>query len=174
MLHGPSAIRVRREPIARTPRCGIRDEAGRVRPRAVMRAGAAPTRRHIASTAWATPVPRPHVLSISSQLYVRRATLHARAAGPAGPSAWGNAVDRGGSVTAARGERQTSRAVRRVLFRRVLAVPPATAIHLGPALPPASSGLPADSGGQPSIVRAEPPLLARRRLLLTLLRVGFT
>ncbi len=53
--------------------------------------------------------------------------------------------------------RQTSRAIRRVLFRRVLAVPPATAIHLGPVLPPASSGLPADSGGPPSIVRAEAP-----------------
>ncbi|EFF90746.1 hypothetical protein SSTG_01064 [Streptomyces sp. e14] len=37
----------------------------------------------------------------------------------------------------------------------VLAGPPVTAIHLGPALPPASCGLPADSGGQPSNVRAE-------------------
>lgn len=53
---------------------------------------------------------------------------------------------------------------------RDLAVVGATAIHLGPALPPASCGLPADSGGQPSIVRAGAP----RCSLLTLLRVGFT
>ena len=53
---------------------------------------------------------------------------------------------------------------------RDLAVVGVTAIHLGPVLPPASCGLPADSGGQPSIVRAETP----RCLLLTLLRVGFT
>ncbi len=66
--------------------------------------------------------------------------------------------------------RQTSRAVRRVLFRGVLAGPPVTAIHLGPALPPASCGLPADSGGQPSNVRAGTP----EGSLLTLLRVGFT
>ncbi|GGT26628.1 hypothetical protein GCM10014713_19730 [Streptomyces purpureus] len=39
---------------------------------------------------------------------------------------------------------------------RDLAVVEATAIHLGPVLPPASCGLPADSGGQPSIVRAGP------------------
>lgn len=40
---------------------------------------------------------------------------------------------------------------------RDLAVVGETAIHLGPALPPVSCGLPADSGGQPSNVRAEPP-----------------
>ncbi len=39
---------------------------------------------------------------------------------------------------------------------RVLAAPVVTAIHLGPALPPASCGLPADSGGLPSDVRAGP------------------
>src|SRR5690606_16535918 len=71
---------------------------------------------------------------------------------------------------AAKTERQTSRAVRRVLFPGVLADPGATAIHLGPVLPPASCGLPADSGGQPSSVRAEAPGC----FLLTLLRVGFT
>ncbi|GGS17096.1 hypothetical protein GCM10010269_65330 [Streptomyces humidus] len=38
---------------------------------------------------------------------------------------------------------------------RSLARASVTAIHLGPALPPASCGLPADSGGQPSDVRAE-------------------
>lgn len=38
---------------------------------------------------------------------------------------------------------------------RSLARASVTAIHLGPALPPASCGLPADSGGQPSNVRAE-------------------
>ena len=41
--------------------------------------------------------------------------------------------------------------------REDLTIPPATAIHLGPVLPPASCGLPADSGGQPSNVRAESP-----------------
>ena len=46
-----------------------------------------------------------------------------------------------------------------------------TAIHLGPALPPASCGLPADSGEQPSNVRAGPP---DGGPFLTLLRVGFT
>lgn len=54
---------------------------------------------------------------------------------------------------------------------RDLAVVGETAIHLGPALPSASCGLPADLGGQPSNVRAERLL---QRLLLTLLRVGFT
>ncbi len=53
-----------------------------------------------------------------------------------------------------RRQRQTSRAVRRVLFPGSLAGAGATAIHLGPVLPPASCGLPADSGGQPSNVRA--------------------
>ena len=53
---------------------------------------------------------------------------------------------------------------------RVLADVAVTAIHLGPALPPASCGLPADSGEQPSNVRAGAP----RCSLLTLLRVGFT
>lgn len=55
---------------------------------------------------------------------------------------------------------------------RDLAVVGVTAIHLGPALPPVSCGLPADSGEQPSNVRAEPPVA--KRPLLTLLRVGFT
>ena len=53
---------------------------------------------------------------------------------------------------------------------RDLAVVGATAIHLRPALPPASCGLPADSGEQPSNIRAGTP----RCPLLTLLRVGFT
>lgn len=68
-------------------------------------------------------------------------------------------------------ERQTSRAVRRVLSPNRLAAAGETAIHLGPALPPVSCGLPGDSGGQPSNVPAGPPL---QRPLLTLLRVGFT
>jgi hypothetical protein len=53
-------------------------------------------------------------------------------------------------------KRQTSRAVRRVLSPGRLAAAGETAIHLGPTLPPASCGLPADSGGQPSNVRAGP------------------
>ncbi len=52
--------------------------------------------------------------------------------------------------------RRTSRPVRRVLSPRRLAAPGEAAIHLGPALPPASCGPPADSGGQPSNVRAGP------------------
>ncbi|CAM5727069.1 hypothetical protein SALBM311S_03821 [Streptomyces alboniger] len=44
-------------------------------------------------------------------------------------------------------ERQTSRAVRRILSPGRLAAAGETAIHLGPALPLASCGLPADSGG---------------------------
>ena len=76
-----------------------------------------------------------------------------------------------GSLTWSGAQGQTSRAVRRVLSPGRLAAAGETAIHLGPALPPASCGLPADSGGQPSNVRAEH---VSRRLLLTLLRVGFT
>lgn len=56
--------------------------------------------------------------------------------------------------TAGRG-RRTSRPVRRVLSPPVLAGRGETAIHLGLSLPAASCGLPADSGGQPSVVRAE-------------------
>ena len=52
-------------------------------------------------------------------------------------------------------KRQTSRAVRRVLSPGCLAAAGETAIHLGPVLPPASCGLPRDSGGQPSNVPAE-------------------
>ncbi len=52
--------------------------------------------------------------------------------------------------------RQTSRAVRRVLSPGRLAAAGETAIHLGPALLPASCGLPANSGGPPSDVRAGP------------------
>lgn len=52
--------------------------------------------------------------------------------------------------------RQTSRAVRRVLSPGRLAAAGETAIHLGPALLPVSCGLPANSGGQPSNVRAGP------------------
>src|SRR5215472_1949603 len=48
------------------------------------------------------------------------------------------------------------------------------AIHLGLSLPAASCGLPASSGGPPSIARAGAVPLSRRRALLTLLRVGFT
>ena len=73
-------------------------------------------------------------------------------------------------LTCGNKERQTSRAVRRVLFPGSLAGAGATAIHLGPALPPASCGLPGGSGGQPSNAPAGAP----RRSLLTLLRVGFT
>jgi hypothetical protein len=47
------------------------------------------------------------------------------------------------------------------------------AIHLGLPLPAASSGLPASSGGPPSIARAGAAPV-RRCSLLTLLRVGFT
>lgn len=53
-------------------------------------------------------------------------------------------------------ERQTSRPVRRVLSPGRLAAAGETAIHLGPALLPVSCGLPANSGGQPSSVRAGP------------------
>ncbi len=66
-------------------------------------------------------------------------------------------------------ERQTSQAVRRILSPGRLAAAGETAIHLGPTLPLASCGLPADSGGQPSNVRAE----RLTALLLTLLQVGF-
>lgn len=66
--------------------------------------------------------------------------------------------------------RRTSRPIRRVLSPKGLAARRETAIHLGLSLPAASCGLPADSGGQPSNVRAETPGC----LLLTLLRVGFT
>lgn len=52
--------------------------------------------------------------------------------------------------------RQTSRPVRRVLSPGRLAAAGETAIHLGPALLSASCGLPANSGGQPSNVRAGP------------------
>jgi hypothetical protein len=51
--------------------------------------------------------------------------------------------------------RQTSRAVRRILSPGGLAAGRETAIHLGPTLPSASCGLPADSGEQPSNIRAE-------------------
>ena len=57
-------------------------------------------------------------------------------------------------------QRRTSRAVRRVLSPGRPRGGRETAIHLGPALPPASCGLPADSGGQPSNVRAGPPFEA--------------
>ncbi len=60
-------------------------------------------------------------------------------------------------IAGRRRERQTSRAVRRVLSPPGLAARQEAAIHLGPALPPVSCGLPADSGGQPSIIRAGPP-----------------
>jgi hypothetical protein len=65
--------------------------------------------------------------------------------------------------------RRVSRPVGRVLCARSRG--PA-AIHLGLPLPTASSGLPASSGGQPSIARAGAHRQARS--LLTLLRVGFT
>jgi hypothetical protein len=57
-------------------------------------------------------------------------------------------LHRPGKRTSGRGggERQTSRAVRRVLFPGFLAEPGATAIHLGPTLPPASCSPPADIG----------------------------
>ncbi|AJT67414.2 hypothetical protein T261_5798 [Streptomyces lydicus] len=73
-----------------------------------------------------------------------------------------------------RGRRRTSRPVRRVLSPPVLAGRGEAAIHLGLPLPTASCGLPADSGGQPSVVRAEPSSQSEWQLLLTLLRVGFT
>ncbi len=62
----------------------------------------------------------------------------------------------GGAGAAVPGGRQTSRAVRRVLSPGRLAAAGETAIHLGPALLPASCGLPANSGEQPSNVRAGP------------------
>lgn len=81
-------------------------------------------------------------------------------------------AERKQALTCINTERQTSRAVRRVLSPGCLAAAGETAIHLGPALPPVSCGLPADSGGQPSNVRAGPPVT--KRPLLTLLQVGFT
>lgn len=68
---------------------------------------------------------------------------------------------------------ETSRAVRRVLSPGRLAAAGETAIHLGPALLPASCGLPVNSGEQPSDVHAGPPRF-RHDPILTLLRVGFT
>ena len=58
-------------------------------------------------------------------------------------------------LTCGNAERQTSQAIRRVLSPDRLAAVGETAIHLGPALPPVSCGLPGDSGGQPSNVPAE-------------------
>jgi len=60
--------------------------------------------------------------------------------------------------------------IRRVLSPGLLARPGEAAIHLGLPLPTASCGLPADSGEQPSNIRARHP----RAPILTLLRVGFT
>lgn len=56
--------------------------------------------------------------------------------------------------TCSEAEWRTSRPIRRVLSPPVLAGRGETAIHLGLSLPAASCGLPADSGGQPSVVRA--------------------
>src|SRR5262245_5128542 len=58
--------------------------------------------------------------------------------------------------TARPGGRRTSRSIRRVLWSRRRNARPA-AIHLGLPSPAGSSGLPADSGGQPSSVCAGHP-----------------
>lgn len=99
---------------------------------------------------------------------VRRGAAHKRQA-PESPE---RASDAGRRPFPRRSRRwrQTSRAVRRVLSPGRLAAAGETAIHLGPALLPASCGLPANSGGPPSNVRAGAPGCS----LLTLLRVGFT
>ncbi|GAA0487074.1 hypothetical protein GCM10009544_55490 [Streptomyces stramineus] len=70
-----------------------------------------------------------------------------------------------------RGEGRTSRPVRRVLSPGGLAALGEAAIHLDLPLPTGSCGLPADSGWQPSSVRAGPSWDGP---ILTLLRVGFT
>src|SRR5712691_6944820 len=87
---------------------------------------------------------------------------------------------RNGNGSAAHGERAGARPaagrraslpVGRVLCTRLRG--PA-AIHLGLPLPAASCGLPASSGGPPSIALAGTAPLRMPSLLLTLLRVGFT
>ena len=249
-MHRPSAIRVRREPVARASRCGIRDDMGTPGRRAGTWAGRTLTRRHTASVAWGTPAPS-SARAVEFQPTIRTVSaVHSPALVMSGPSEWGNAADREVSVTATRAEREAGRTagrslrgsargrtnvfggegaqpcpgrgpllvpcprpapfavrrgghphVRKEPLSRIRGCPfpgetsgggrrvglyagfcsrassrksRATAIHLGPALPPASCGLPADSGGQPSNIRAETPSPTRRRLLLTLLRVGFT
>ena len=67
-------------------------------------------------------------------------------------------------------ERRASWPVGRILCTRFRGP---TVIHLGLPLPTASCGLPADSGGPPSIARAG-ATPSRRHALLTLLQVGFT
>lgn len=75
---------------------------------------------------------------------------------------------RSGGLTQAR--RRKSRPVRRVLSPGSLARAGEAVIHLGLPLPTASCGLPADSGEQPSSIRAQRPGAP----ILTLLQVGFT
>lgn len=101
------------------------------------------TPRKTSSSKPGTPAPTPNAPSSTSPT-------------PVSPNPSMTTINRGVAGWQSREWRQTSRAVRRVLFPGSLAGAGATAIHLGPVLPPASCGLPADSGGQPSIVRAEP------------------
>jgi hypothetical protein len=77
-------------------------------------------------------------------------------------------------ATALSGVGRTSRPVRRILSRtrRLPGCATGAAIHLGLPSPAGSSGLPADSGGQPSNACAGRCLATPA--LLALLRVGFT
>lgn len=146
-------------PTAQAVRCARPDRRGTGRrPRALPPGGhPGPHLRPAARPAPPVAGPRPARLRPPGR---RRGGTAPAALGPRGrggvrDGTAGRGV-RGAAGGGRRRVRQTSRAVRRVLSPVGLAAGRATAIHLGPALPPASCGLPADSGGQPSIVRAGP------------------
>ncbi len=102
-MHSPSAIPVRRELVARTFRCGIRDAAGRVRPEGGNTCEKPPEAASHRFLRTGSPAPRPARGDEFRPTTRRPHPLRTRAVVTARPPECGNSADREGSVAATAG-----------------------------------------------------------------------